>query len=176
MAHDDVRIERARPDQAEAILALLAACGRHMTAHGLRNWDPPPATVASIRAEIRSEVVLVALAPGGELVGAVTVRALATHDYAADVAEGRVAWAAPAAAARYMNRLAVEPARQGTGLGARVMAAAEAEARAAGAAALRFDVLAANDPVIRWYERRGCAVRGRRRHSGLEFVVMEKGL
>ncbi len=174
MAPDHVRIERARPEQADAILALLAACGRHMTARGLRNWDPPPATVASIRAEIQAEVVLAALAPGGEVVGAVTVRALATHDYAPDVADGRVTWGAPAAAARYMNRLAVDPARQGTGLGAQLMAAAEAGARAAGAAALRFDVLAANPDLISWYERRGCAVRGRRRHSGLAFAVMEK--
>ncbi len=176
MAENDVVIERAAPAQAEAILALLAECGRDMTAHGLRNWDPPPATVASIRAETMAEVVLVALAPGGKLVGSATVRARPTHDYAADEAEGRVDWDAPGASARYLNRLAVHPAWQRTGLGAELLAAAEAEARAAGAAALRFDVLEANTELVRWYERRGAEVRGRRRHSGLDFGVMEKRL
>ncbi len=175
MTENDVVIERARPEQAEAILALLVECGRDMTAHGLRNWDPPPASVPSIRAEIESDAVLVALARGGELVGSVTMRAHATHDYAADERAGRVRWVA-SAAARYMNRLATHPGWQRRGLGERLMAAAEAGARAAGAAALRFDVLAANEAVVRWYERRGCAVRGRRSHSGLEFVVMEKVL
>jgi ribosomal protein S18 acetylase RimI-like enzyme len=176
MHETPVTTHRAAPEQAEAIHALLAACGRHMTEHGLRNWDPPPATPASIRAEIVGEIVLVALDEGGALVGTATVRSTPTHGYEPDEMEGRIAWGTPAAPARYLNRLAVHPAWQGTGLGARLLAAAEAEARAAGAAALRFDVLAANEAVIRWYERRGCGVRGRRRHSGKDFVVMEKVL
>ncbi len=169
-----VSTRRAAPEQAEAIHALLVACGRHMTEQGVRNWDPPPATPASIRAEIVGEIVLVAFEPTSALGGTAPVRSTPTHGYEPDVTEGRVAWGLPAAPARYLNRLAVQPAWQGTGLGARLLAAAEVEARAVGAAALRFDVLAANEPVIRWYERRGCSVRGRRRHSGLDFVVMEK--
>ena len=188
MAHDFIAVRRAEPRDAEAIHALLVECGREMTERGLCNWDPPPASPASIRAEIAGDIVLAALAGDGTLVGTVTLRARPTHEYGPDEAAGRVTWAAPGvtgatgatraseAAVRYMNRLAVHPALQGAGLGSRLMAASETEARAAGVAALRFDVLAANAPLVRWYERRGAVVRGRRRHSGKDFVAMEKVL
>ena len=179
---DAISIGRARPEQARAIYALLVECGRAMTGRGLRNWDPPPASPGSIEAEIAGDIVLAALAGDGALVGTVTLRARPTHDYAPDEVAGRVTWGAPGATEangatiRYMNRLAVHPALQGTGLGGRLMTASEEEARAAGAAALRFDVLAVNAPLVGWYERRGARACGRRRHSGKDFVVMEKVL
>ena len=177
MRDETVTITRAGPDRAEAVLALLVECGREMSARGLRNWDPPPASAESIRAEAVDHVVLVALTGAGDLVGTVTLRGIATHEYEPDVRAERVRWGATSGGpARYMNRLAVHPAWQRTGLGARLLAAAESEARDAGAAALRFDVLEANPALIRWYERRGCERRGRRRHGGKDFVVMEKRL
>ena len=176
MTDERTSVRRAEPHEAEAIYQLLVECGRAMTELGLRNWDPPPASAERIRAEIAGDIVLVALGTDGALVGSVTLRAQPTHEYGPDEAAGDVTWGLGEAPVRYMNRLAVHPARQGTGLGGRLMAASEAEARAAGAAALRFDVLAANEELVRWYERRGARVRGRRRHSGLDFVVMEKAL
>ena len=172
-----VTIARAVPADAAAILGLLVECGRDMSGRGLSNWDPPPASVESIRAETAAHVVLAARTRKGELVGAVTVRSAATHPYEPDIDAGRVRWGTPPdTPARFMNRLAVRPTWQGTGLGERLLLAAEAEARGADAAALRFDVLAANPALIRWYERRGCAARGRRRHGGKDFVVMERVL
>ncbi|HEX9105617.1 MAG TPA: GNAT family N-acetyltransferase [Longimicrobiales bacterium] len=176
MTDESTSVRRAEPQEAEAIYQLLVECGRAMTERGLRNWDPPPASADKIRGEIAADIVLVALGADGALLGSVTLRLVPTHEYGRDEAAGRVSWALPSAPARYMNRLAVHPARQGTGLGGRLMAESEAEARSAGAAALRFDVLAANGELVRWYERRGARVRGRRRHSGLDFVVMEKAL
>lgn len=175
MVHEVV-IERAGPDLAPRIHGLLVACGRDMAARGFRNWDPPPATPERIAHEARVHTVLVATAPDDALVGSVTLRSEPTHSYGEDERTGAVAWADPGARAMYMNRLAVDPAWQRSGQGGRLLEAAEEEAARAAAAALRCDVLEQNSELVEWYVRRGYLPRGRRRHGGKDFVVLEKRL
>lgn len=51
--------------------------------------------------------------------------------------------------------IAVDPASRGAGLGARLLADAEGQARKAGAAALRLEVRVDNAAAIKLYQRRG---------------------
>lgn len=167
-------IERAGPELAPAILALLVECGRDMVAHGFDNWNPPPATVDSIRTEAVEETVLVA-STRERLAGTVTLRRVPTHSYDDDVLGGTVRWVSDGPA-MYLNRLAVHPSLQRCGLGERLLEAAAAEARDAGAASLRFDALEGYRELLEWYRRRGCEPRGHRAHSGKRFVVLERAL
>lgn len=89
----------------------------------------------------------------------------------------------------YFGTFAVTPRAQGTGLGRRVMAAAERQAVTAFAATrLEMTVLAPQEALIAYYERRGFRRTGETRpfpadpryarplRDGLYFVVLEKNL
>ena len=62
--------------------------------------------------------------------------------------------------AAYLAMLAVAPAFQGAGLGARLLDAATEQARAAGHSALVLHVLASNASAVKLYASRGWAARG----------------
>jgi ribosomal protein S18 acetylase RimI-like enzyme len=85
-------------------------------------------------------------------------------------------WADVDAPAAYLNRLAVAPALQGHGIGAACLDAVATRARGLGARAVRCDVLAANAPLRRFYERYGYRLRGTRSHSGWTFACYERTL
>ena len=58
------------------------------------------------------------------------------------------------------NGLAVDPGRQGEGIGGRLLEAGIERARERGARRLLLRVLATNEPARRLYERHGFAVEG----------------
>jgi N-acetylglutamate synthase-like GNAT family acetyltransferase len=87
----------------------------------------------------------------------------------------------------YLGLLTVDPALQAAGLGRRLLAAAETQARDAGASRIEMTVIARRVELIAWYERRGYTQTGERRPfplddprfglprtRDLEFVVLEK--
>jgi len=83
----------------------------------------------------------------------------------------------------YLGLLTVGPARQASGLGRMMLAAAEDHARDdLGASRIEMTVIGLRAELIAWYERRGYAASGERRpfpvegHEELEFVVLEKSL
>ena len=84
----------------------------------------------------------------------------------------------------YLGMLTVEPTLQASGLGRRLLAAAETEAVARFAARrMEMTVIHRRAELIAWYERRGYAPTGETRpfpvdppRPELEFVVLEKGL
>ena len=83
----------------------------------------------------------------------------------------------------YLGLLTVGPARQASGLGRMMLAAAEDHARDdLGASRIEMTVIGLRAELIAWYERRGYAATGERRpfpvegHEELEFVVLEKSL
>ena len=85
-------------------------------------------------------------------------------------------WPEPNVPARYLNRMAVEPALQGSGIGAWCLAHIETEARRDGARAIRCDVLSANLRLRRFYERWGYQPCGARAHSGWDFTCYERSI
>lgn len=90
----------------------------------------------------------------------------------------------------YLGMLTVEPAAQGSGLGKRLLAAAEAHARdVMGGSAVEMQVFAPRRELLSFYERRGYRPTGETRpfpyadwplagalRDDLEFVVLEKPL
>ena len=84
----------------------------------------------------------------------------------------------------YLGMLTVEPTLQASGLGRRLLAAAETEAVARFAARrMEMTVIHRRAELIAWYQRRGYAPTGETRpfpvdppRPELEFVVLEKGL
>lgn len=84
----------------------------------------------------------------------------------------------------YLGMLTVEPTLQASGLGRRLLAAAETEAVSRfGARRMEMTVIQRRVELIAWYERRGYAPTGETRpfpvdppRPELDFVVLEKGL
>ena len=84
----------------------------------------------------------------------------------------------------YLGMLTIDPELQASGLGRRLLAAAEQEAVARFAARrMEMTVIHRRAELIAWYERRGYAPTGERRpfpvdppRPELEFVVLEKAL
>jgi GNAT superfamily N-acetyltransferase len=143
----DLAIRVATPADAGAVHALLAAAGRALAAQGYRNWESPYSLDHILRA-IGEGALYVAHADGA-LVGTHMLRATPVIAYVPSP------WADDAAPARYLNRMAVTPAWQGQGIGGRLLAHVEEQARGAGARVVRCDVLAANRRLRDFYERAG---------------------
>jgi GNAT superfamily N-acetyltransferase len=158
----------ATPADVDAVHALLAAAGERLAKRGFPNWVPayPRARVA----ENVEDGIVRGVRGAGVLVATYTLRPLATHPYR------NIDWHDPDAIARYLNRLAVDPTHQGRGIGRWCLEQVGLECRNDGATAVRCDVLQANVPLRRFYERHGYAARGERFHSGWHFTVYERVL
>ncbi|MFF5211428.1 GNAT family N-acetyltransferase [Streptosporangium sp. NPDC000396] len=75
-----------------------------------------------------------------------------------------------------VDNVAVAPGRHGRGLGKRLLAFAEAQAREAGLGALRLITNALMKPNIALYERLGYEITDRRRSGPRDVVFMRKRL
>lgn len=159
---------RAGLDDAAHVARLLADAGRHLLAHGFANWDPPYPAERVRRDVAEREVWLVRAGEGTEPVATYTLAPEPTRPYEPPP------WPDPALLALYLNRLAVDPARQGVGVGGWCLDAVARRAAECGARAVRCDVLAANAALRRFYERAGYVARGERTHSGWTFACYER--
>ncbi|GAA4735900.1 GNAT family acetyltransferase [Isoptericola chiayiensis] len=121
-------IREVGDDDVEVVVALWRDCGL------TRPWNDPHADVAAARRNPTS-TVLVALDESSAVVGT----AMAGY-------EGHRGW---------LYYVAVAPGLQGTGLGRRVVAAAEAWLQDAGAAEVRLMVRTSNARVLGFYARLG---------------------
>ncbi|MHB0963020.1 MAG: GNAT family N-acetyltransferase [Gemmatimonadaceae bacterium] len=152
----------------DPVYTLLAAAGDRLAKRGFPNWIPayPRARVAE---NIEDGIVRV-VRGAGVLVATYTLRPLATHPYK------NMDWHDPDAIARYLNRFAVDPRHQGLGIGRWCLEQLAEECARDGATAVRCDVLQANVPLRRFYERHEYEARGDRFHSGWDFTVYERVL
>ncbi len=98
---------------------------------------------------------------------------------------GTVTVSAAGPARAYLGMLSVAPGQQGSGLGRRLIIAAEAEARRHfGALVMEMTVIERRHELISWYERRGYRLTGETRpfpaapEEPVDFamVVMERSL
>jgi GNAT superfamily N-acetyltransferase len=133
-----VRIRRARPDEIEAVLAVLADAAAWLQTQGVEQWPD----------RFPTDWVMPAIGAGetwlaereGQIVGSLVVQwddALFWDGYPSD--------------AGYLHRLAVR--RHGGGLGARLLLWAEDHAAAEGKTYLRLDCVASNESLRAYYER-----------------------
>ncbi len=169
-------IRPARPDEAEAIAALIQSAYRGDSSRA--GWT----TEADLIAGQRTTPENVA----GELADPRN-HLLVLEDAAGLLACCQVSDRGGARA--YFGAFAVRPGAQGAGTGRRMVAAAEALAVARGARTLEMQVLEPRAELIAWYERLGFARTGERRPfptdlppssrtlvPDLRFVVLAKAL
>ena len=164
----ELRALVATPADVDSVYALLAAAGELLSKRGFPNWLPPYPR-ARVAENVDDGIVRV-VHSAGVLIATYTLRPLATHPY-----QG-IEWQDPDAIARYLNRLAVDPRHQGRGVGRWCLEQVAEECTRDGASAVRCDVLQANVPLRRFYERYGYVARGERFHSGWAFTVYERVL
>ena len=158
-------LHHARDDDAVAVHTLLTAAGDALARQGFRNWIPHY-PLDRVRGDIGEREVYV-VHDTDEPVATYTLARAALRAYAP------APWPEPALASLYLNRLAVDPARQGHGIGAWCLQQIATEARSRDMKAIRCDVLEANLGLRGFYERHGYVARGRRTHSGWSFSCYE---
>lgn len=151
----------------DAVFALLGAAAEALAARGFRNWLPGYERERLVK-DIADGVVHVVRDAQGTIVATYMLRTHPTHDYHG------IDWGDACPRPRYLNRLAVDPARMSEGIGGWCLAHIVDMCAAEAATSVRCDVIAANVPLRRFYERQGWHVRGLRSHSGWEFAVYER--
>jgi GNAT superfamily N-acetyltransferase len=162
----DLIVRRVGPDELEPLHRILIACGRALADDfDLHHWDPPH-PIERFREDARTrEVWSVEL--DRATVATFTVGLDPVPSYPKE-------YFAPTGPALYLNRLAVLPAAQRHGLGRECMALVEARARELGCRAVRFDAIAAHEPLLRFYRRLGYRECGPFTLLGLPVIVFEK--
>jgi GNAT superfamily N-acetyltransferase len=135
-----VQVRRARPDDIELVLAVLADAAAWLQTRDVDQWpDRFPADWV-IPAIERGETWLADV--DGEVVGTLVVQW-----------EDPIFWAGSPSDAGYLHRLAAR--RHGDGLGGRLLVWAEQHAADNGKAFLRLDCVAENMSLRAYYERAG---------------------
>lgn len=143
---------RARPEDAAAIAALVnRAYDKYVERIGRK---PRPMTADYDRAVAAHQMWVIE--DGGAIVAALEL--------------------IPEKGVLLIENVAVDPARQGTGLGRTLLALAEAEARRQGFPALRLYTNEKMTENIALYTRHGYRKTGRRTRRGLDVVFMRKTL
>ncbi len=164
-----IAVTAASPSDAPALKALLEAAYRGDSAR--RGWDHE----ADILDDER-------LAPG-EIEAMLADPAVTILTARAEESLiGCVAVTVKNAALAYLGMLSVAPDLQSSGLGRRLLDAAEEHARTLGLAAMEITVIDSRDALIAWYERRGYVRTGETRpfpvlrDPPVTFAVLEKPL
>ncbi len=164
-----IAVTAASPSDAPALKALLEAAYRGDSAR--RGWnheadilDDERLAPGEIEAMLADPAVTILTARAGEsLIGCVAVT---VED----------------AALAYLGMLCVAPDLQSSGLGRRLLDAAEEHARSLGLAAMEITVIDSRDTLIAWYELRGYVRTGETRpfpvlrDPPVTFAVLEKPL
>lgn len=172
----DLPIEVAREDDIPALHALIEAAYRGNSAR--RGWTHEADLLGGQRTD-REALAAIVDDPDQRL--------LIVRDR--DGLAGCVQIAAKPGGTGYLGLLAVDPARQAGGLGARMIAAAEAHLAQLGATVVEMTVIRQRSELIAYYQRRGYALTGEVRDfpygdprfgaprtSELAFVVLGKRL
>ncbi len=135
-----MRIRRARPDEIEVVLAVLADAAAWLRARGVEQWPDQFPTDWVTPAIEAGETWLAEL--DGRIIGSLV-----------EQWDDPLFWAGYPSDAGYLHRLAVH--RHGGGLGARLLLWAEDHAAGEGKTYLRLDCVASNESLRAYYERAG---------------------
>ena len=155
----DLRLREASPADAEAVASLVNAAFRveSFFIEGDRT------TAAEIQGLLGSGAFLLAEGPGGALAGCVYVERRGPRGY--------------------FGLLAVDPARQGSGLGRRLVGAAEEHCRQGGCAHVDIQVVNLREELPAFYRRLGYAESGTapfpqpgKAKRACHFILMSKPL
>ena len=127
MTRDELTVRPIEHGEDGAVIALWQACGL------TRPWNDPAADLAFARAKPNSDVLV------GLLEGRIVASAMVGHDGHRGT----------------MYYVSVDPAHRGRGLGARLVAAAEAWLKARGVWKVNLLVRKGNEQVLGFYAEQG---------------------
>jgi ribosomal protein S18 acetylase RimI-like enzyme len=144
VAGDTLQVRLATPGDVALVLELLDEAARWSATIGQPNWPAPFPSKPVARDAGAGHLHVAAL--GAEVVGTLVLRWEDPKFWGPDGTDNR---------AGYVHRLAVRRAHAGAGLGARLMAWADEQVRAAGRTCVRLDVVSRNEPLRRYYEGHG---------------------
>lgn len=153
MAKAGPMVRRARGEDRPAVEAIVAAAYPIYIA---RIGKPPGPMLDDYARRIAEGAVSVLEEPGGAIAGLIVLRAKSDH--------------------LLLDNVAVRPDRQGQGIGRRLIAFAEREARRLGYAELRLYTHATMTENIALYRRLGFVETGRGQEAGYDRVFMTKRL
>lgn len=138
-----------KPEEVDAILTLTRACGQHMRANGIDQWDENYPDRARLVNDIACET-LFAFRENGTVIGIVVLNELQDPEY------DEISWSTKESDKNLVvHRLAVDPQHQGKGIARQLMDFAEDWARKEGYNAIRLDTFTQNPRNQRFYENRG---------------------
>jgi ribosomal protein S18 acetylase RimI-like enzyme len=135
--------------ELDEILALTRACGQHMRAQGIDQWDENYPDRESLHRDL-SEGSLFVYSEENALMGIVVLNEKQDEEYA------QIKWStAEADKNLVVHRLAVHPDFQGRGIAQKLMDFAEAYARSKHYSSIRLDTFSQNPRNQRFYRMRG---------------------
>lgn len=159
------RLVAATADDADALVALHVRVARDLTARfGHGHWSHEP-TVRGVLWNLRISRIFVVRGRRRLLA---TFRLSTRKPWAIDAA-----YFTPAVRPLYLVDMAVDPGRQGSGLGRRCMARVLELARAAGADAVRLDAYDAPAGAGGFYAKCGWRETGRVTYRGVPLLYFE---
>ena len=156
-----MNVRQARREDAGTVAELLDEATRWVHELGYKQWPLPFPRDELAAAIDRAEVFLVE--DEGDPVATVTLQQ-----------DDPAYWGARPADALYVHKLAVRRDRSGRGIGAAIVAWANAEAVEAGRDFLRLDCLRDNPGIREYYEQLGFEHRGDLMEGGRPMSLYER--
>lgn len=138
----------AKHSEISEILALTRACGAHLVAQGIQQWDENYPNKTAFTTDINRKELYV-LKAQQRIIGTLVISTFMDAEYQ------DVDWITPSQDNLYIHRLAVHPDQQGQGRARELMDWAYAFAKARKAPSIRLDTFSQNARNQRFYEARG---------------------
>ena len=152
MKMEQLTFRKARPEDLAQVFALFTDAIHTMDKDGIPQWDEVYPDERTLKEDIEHGQLYLA-----ELEGRPAAVFVLNLDYDPQYANG--VWAEPDSYL-VLHRLCVSPRVQNRGLGKLTVQAAEEQASALGAKALRLDAFKQNPYALRLYERMGYRIVG----------------
>ncbi len=166
-----LQIQRAEPEDEDALIELYARAGKALLKGGIDQWDASYPDRPRIHQDIQRGEAFV-LRFGEQVRGAIVLNAEADEEY------DEVTWQGRDSDALIVHRLAIAPKDQGAGFAQDLMRFAFEHAQERAFQSIRLDVFSENTRAIGFYERLGFERRGQIHFPRREapFYCFEKAL
>lgn len=166
-----MQIVKLVPEDKRRLLKLYRTVTADLRKDGVKQWDLIYPNGFVVKKDLLRGAAY-GIRDGGRIVAAVVVDREMSDLY------GPLDWEDREGTPACILRLAVHPELQGRGLGRRLLAFAENEAREIGGTSIRLDVFSGNPGAVSLYGKNGYREVGRVRYPmrKLPFLCMEKRL
>jgi len=148
-------IKQARPGDAAAMMAIIAACRDDMAARGIKQWHNEYPNLQVVQQDVAAQTLYILHDPAGLVVGGAVLDKHQAEAYRT------IPWTGGFDQhVLCVHRLAISPPHQRQGLARQLMAFAEDLARQRACSAIRLDTSSANPASLAMYQNLGYQPRG----------------